>query len=91
MTLVVSRSLLAVTMAAICVTFAANLIGPMYDFAQQRLGMDQDWSITAVAVAFALVLSLAYMLMRRLLDVVFIREEQQNKLVKNSPLRCPRP
>lgn len=82
MTLVVSRSLLAVTMAAICVTFAANLIGPMYDFAQQRLGMDQDWSITAVAVAFALVLSLAYMLMRRLLDVVFIREEQQNKLVK---------
>ena len=82
MTLVVSRSLLAVTMAAVCVTFAANLIGPMYEFSQQRLGLDQDWSITTVAVTFAGVLAVAYVLVRRLLDAVFIREEQQNKLVK---------
>lgn len=35
-----------------------------------------------MAVAFAGVLVLAYILIRRLLDAVFTREEQQNKLVK---------
>lgn len=82
MTLVASRSLLSVAMALICLTFAANLIEPMRAFVEGRLGLRQDWAIMAVAVAFAAVLVLAYILIRRLLDAVFTREEQQNKLVK---------
>lgn len=82
MTLVASRSLLSVAMAAICLTFAANLIEPMRAFVEGRLGVEEDWAIMAVAVAFAGVLVLAYILIRRLLDAVFTREEQQNKLVK---------
>lgn len=82
MTLVASRSLLSVAMAVICLTFAANLIEPMRAFVEGRLGLRQDWAIMAVAVAFAAVLVLAYILIRRLLDAVFTREEQQNKLVK---------
>lgn len=82
MTLVASRSLLSVAMAAICLTFAANLIEPMRAFVEGRLGLEEDWAIMAVAVAFAGVLVLAYILIRRLLDAVFTREEQQNKLVK---------
>lgn len=82
MTLVASRSLLSVAMAVICLTFAANLIEPMRTFVEGRLGLRQDWAIMAVAVAFAAVLVLAYILIRRLLDAVFTREEQQNKLVK---------
>lgn len=82
MTLVASRSLLSVAMAVICLTFAANLIEPMRAFVEGRLGLRQDWAIMAVAVAFAAVLVLAYILIRRLLDAVFTREEQQNKLIK---------
>lgn len=82
MTLVASRSLLSVAMAGICLTFAANLIEPMRAFVEERLGLRQDWAIMAVAVSFAAVLVLAYILIRRLLDAVFTREEQQNKLIK---------
>ncbi len=82
LTLVVSRSLLTVVMAAICLTFAANLVGPMRDFVEGLLGLSTDWAIMSVALASAIVLVLAYVLVRRLLDVVFVREEQQNKLIK---------
>ena len=69
-------------MAGICLTFAANLIEPMRAFVEERLGLRQDWAIMAVAVSFAAVLVLAYILIRRLLDAVFTQEEQQNKLIK---------
>ena len=38
---------------------------------------------TMVAVTFAAMLALAYLLMSRLLEAMFTREEQQNRLVKN--------
>lgn len=82
MTLVVSRSLLTLVLAAICVFSAANFIGPLRTFAQDRLDLEADLATTVVAVAFAALLALSYVLMRRLLEAVFTREEQQNKLLK---------
>lgn len=83
MTLVVSRSLLTVLLAVICIVASANLISPIRDFVELRLGVNEDWTVVLVAVAFAGVLALAYWLMRRLLEAMFTREEQQNKLVKS--------
>ncbi len=82
LTLVVSRSLLTIVLAIICLIFAANFIGPMQTFVQSKLGLDSSLAIMAVAVSFAGVLTVCYTLMRRLLDAMFTREEQQNKLVK---------
>ncbi len=82
LTLVVSRSLLTITLAAICLVAAANFISPMQEFFQDRLGLDQNLATMLVAVAFAAVLALAFVLMRRLMNAMFTREEQQNKLVK---------
>lgn len=82
MTLVVSRSLLTVLLAVICIVASANLISPIRDFVELRLGVNEDWTVVLVAVTFAGVLALAYWLMRRLLEAMFTREEQQNKLVK---------
>lgn len=45
LTLVASRSLLSVAMAAICLSFAANLIEPMRAFVEGRLGLEEDWAI----------------------------------------------
>lgn len=82
LTLVVSRSLLALALAAVCIVYAANFIGPLRLFAERRLGLETNMATMVVAVAFAGVLGLAYSLVRRLLDAMFTREEQQNKLIK---------
>ena len=82
LTLVISRGLLTILLAGICIIFAANVISPMQEFAEGKLGLESNLATMAVSVAFAGVLALSYALMRRLLDAMFTREEQQNKLVK---------
>lgn len=82
LTLVVSRTLLTLVLAAICIIGAANFIAPMQNFAQNQLGLGSELATTLVAVAFAGVLAVSYALVRRLLDAMFTREEQQNRLVK---------
>lgn len=82
LTLVASRTLLTLVLATICVVGAANFITPMQKFAQNQLGLGSEFATMLVAVAFAAVLGVSYTLMRRLLDAMFTREEQQNRLVK---------
>lgn len=82
MTLVVSRSLLTIALALICVTVSSYFIMPLKTFAEGRLGLNETASTTLVALAFAALLAVAYYLMRRLMEAMFTREEQQNRLVK---------
>ena len=82
MTLVVSRTLLTLVLAVICIIAAANFITPMQSFLQDKLGLGSEVATVMVAVAFAVVLGASYVLVRRLLDAMFTREEEQNKLVK---------
>ena len=82
MTLVVSRTLLTLVLAVICIIATVNLISPMQAFAENTLGFGSDLATMMVAVVFAAVLALSYVVMRRLLDAMFTREEEQNKLVK---------
>ena len=83
LTLVVSRTLLTVVLAVICIIATANFIRPMQAFAEGTLGFGEELATTMVAVTFAALLGIAYLLMRRLLEAMFTREEQQNRLVKN--------
>lgn len=83
LTLVVSRSLLTLVLAVICIMAAANFISPMHLFAEQTLGLGERSATTVVSVAFAGLLGGTYLLMRRLLESMFTREEQQSRLVKN--------
>ena len=62
--------------------FAVLLMAALYKRRMFRLTLVASRSLLSVAMAFAGVLVLAYILIRRLLDAVFTREEQQNKLVK---------
>lgn len=82
LTLVVSRSLLTIVLGIICLTAATNFIPPMQTFVEHTLGLEQQWATTVVAVAFACVMAMVYHLMRRLLEAMFTREEQQNQLIK---------
>ena len=82
LTLVVSRTLLTLVLAVICLVGAANFITPMQKFAQNQLGLGSEFATMIVAVAFAAVLGISYTLVRRLLDAMFTREEHQNRLIK---------
>ncbi len=83
MTLVVSRTLLTLIMAIICLVFAANFVRPIQIFVTATMGLGEEMAITVVALAFATLLGGSYWLVRRLLDAMFTREQQQNRLVKN--------
>jgi diguanylate cyclase (GGDEF)-like protein/putative nucleotidyltransferase with HDIG domain len=82
LTLIVSRSLLTLVLAVICIVSAANFISPLQQFAEGQLGLESNLATMLVAVAFAGVLGISYTLMRKLLNAMFTREEQQNKLIK---------
>lgn len=82
LTLLISRTLLTVVLAVICIVAAANFISPIQAFMEDQLGMSGDLATTMVAVAFAMVLGIVYLLVRRLMEAMFTREEQQNRLVK---------
>ncbi|MEG2176465.1 MAG: diguanylate cyclase [Oscillibacter sp.] len=82
MTLVVSRTLLAVSLAAICVVGSSYVIVPLKAFAEGQLKLSEATATTLVALTFAALLGVAYWLMSQLMGAVFTREEQQNRLVK---------
>lgn len=82
MTLVVSRSLLAISLAVVCLLASSYFIVPLKTFAEGQLNMNEAASTTMVALAFAALLGVAYWLMSCLMGAVFTREEQQNRLVK---------
>lgn len=82
MTLVVSRTVVTLVLAVICLIAAANFIEPAQMFVRGELGLSENTSITVISVVFAVVLVVVYLLVRRLMDAMFTREERQSKLVK---------
>lgn len=83
MTLVASRGLLMVIVAGVCAVLGAFFVDPAYRFFTESVGMDFQMAMTAVSVLLAILMSLSYALVRRMIDALFIREQQQNKLVKS--------
>jgi len=82
MTLLVSRSILLLGCALICVCAAAFFIGPLQTFLAASYKLSSTTVTTVIAIAFAVALSMLYMLMKRLVDAMFTREEQQGKILK---------
>lgn len=82
MTLIFSRTVLTLILAAICLFFASNLLLPIENFVSTSLGLNTEAAITVVALAFSALLGGSYWITRRLLDSLFTREEQRNRLIK---------
>lgn len=82
MTLIISRSLLMIILVIICVLAGIYVITPLERFFKLTFGLPENSATTVVAIIFALILSLSYLLTKRLTDAIFTREEQQNKLLK---------
>jgi len=83
MTLVASRGLLMVIVASVCAVLGAFFVDPAYRFFTESVGLDFQLAMTAVSVLLAIMMSLSYAMVRRMIDALFIREQQQNRLVKS--------
>lgn len=86
LSLLVSRSAVMVSGVLLCVVAAANFVGPTEAFLVTNYGVSESAATTVIAVLFALALSILYVLIRRLLDSLFTREEQQGRLLKKFSL-----
>ena len=82
MTLIFSRTMLTLILAAICLFFVSNFLLPIENFVSTSLGLNTEAAITVVALTFSALLGGSYWVTRRLLDSLFTREEQRNRLIK---------
>lgn len=82
MTLIVSRSVLLLALAALVTLASLYFITPLKATLMDTLRLDDNAATTWVVVVFSLLLAISYFLLRRLLGVLFTREAQQNVLIK---------
>lgn len=82
MTLLISRGILMILLAVVCVVMASYLINPIQLFAVETLGVTESTATILAALLFAAILATAYSVLHRLTDAMFAREEQQGRQVK---------
>lgn len=82
MSLLISRSLLLIICLFLCVLSAAYFVAPIQSFLTTYYQFSASVATTIIVVVFAVVLSLVYIVIRHMIDALFTREEQQNKLLK---------
>ncbi len=83
MTLLISRGLLLLAVGFVCVLMNAFLVGPLGTFFDVYVGLDARVAASAVALILALLLTASYALLKKIIDVMFVRDEQQNRLIKH--------
>ena len=83
MTLLVSRSVLLLICAFVCVLSASYLVSPLDAFLTSRYTISSTVSTTIIVVIFASALSFIYVLLKKLIDAMFTREEQQGRMLKS--------
>ncbi len=90
MTLIVSRSLLMILLGIICALSAAYFISPVYRFVENHLGLPPNVTTIVVSVGFAAVVAVAYILIHKLINAIFTREEQQNRVIQQFSMEVSR-
>lgn len=80
--LLVSRSVLMGLSLLLCALMASFYVEPVKDFLCSKLGLSESLAITAVSLLFSLTLFLFYWLIGKITDVLFTREEQQGRVLK---------
>lgn len=83
LSLLVSRSAVLVGGLLICVSAAAYFVGPAQTFLTEHYFLKNSTATTIIVVLFAVLLSVMYVFIIRLVDALFTREEQQGKLLRS--------
>lgn len=83
LTLIISRGILMAVLVIVCIAMSTYLISPLHKFALSKLRVSDSTATFISALVFTGVLLLIYHLLRKLIDAVFTREEQQGKQVSH--------
>lgn len=83
LTLLVSRGAVVCVSVLLCLFVTMNFVHPFVSFLTNKVDMPTDIAITVVVLGTVLMTALCYVLLRKLIDAMFTREEQQNRLIKS--------
>lgn len=83
LTFLVSRSVVIVVSAIICITVSGYFVVPMENKLIDILSISEDTASSLVLVIFIAMLGGVYTLLAKLIDALFTREEQQGKLIES--------
>ncbi len=83
LTLLVSRSVLMLACALVCLLAASYCVEPLQTFLTDVYHIPDTTAVTINVVLFACLLVCVYWLVKKLIDALFTREEQQGKLLKS--------
>ncbi len=82
MTLAISHGLLTITTVSVYALLGIFFVRPVQSFLENVVGLAPDLSVVLVSVMLAGALLVTYTGMRKLINVLFIREEKQNNRLK---------
>ena len=82
MRLLISRSVVLMIGALLCILAAAYFIQPLSVFLDVHYNLSGSAITTIVAVLFSMVITAVFVMLKKLIDALFTREEQQNRLLK---------
>lgn len=83
MRLLISRSVVLAIGGLFCIFTAAYFVEPINNFLSQHYNLSASVVTTIVVILFSITLSVIFVMLKKLLDALFTREEQQNRLLKS--------
>ncbi len=83
LTLLVSRQVVVFISVLICVVVSGYFVVPMENKIAEIFDLSRDTVSAVVLIVFVLMLAGVYTLLTKLIDALFTREEQQNKLIES--------
>jgi diguanylate cyclase (GGDEF)-like protein/putative nucleotidyltransferase with HDIG domain len=83
LTLLVSKSVVLLTSCVLCILGSAYFVSPIKDALITSFGLSDSSATCIVVVLFSILIAVVYFLLKKLLDALFTREEQQNRILKD--------
>lgn len=83
LTLLISRRVLLVISAVVCLIAIINFVNPLEKFLEELLRYPEDVITAIVIVFFTGLIAVVYVMLRLLIDALFTREEQQGRILKH--------
>jgi diguanylate cyclase (GGDEF)-like protein/putative nucleotidyltransferase with HDIG domain len=83
LTLLISKTVLLVISALICTLASSYFIDPIKIFIAGNFPVSDSSATSIVVMLFAVLIGIIYLVMTKVIDVIFTREEQQSRLLKS--------
>ncbi|HHU22200.1 MAG TPA: diguanylate cyclase [Clostridiales bacterium] len=83
LTLIISRSLLLLVSAVVCVLLSSYFVTPLINTVADLLNVGDTVAVTIVMLLYSGTMAIVLIMLKRLLDRIFNREEQQGRLLND--------